>query len=151
MSEAPSIHHSSLQEVYEECFCRGEKSDDRQLPSSWPRFQRLSVDVSLSNLAIIHVVIDIDAPPSNESTLYDLIANITLESVAGTTRDKENTMWKVHLRAGGAGVDSEKWFMIQDLIVEETRKEMIFLGETVLQVCCHFITESVGSILNISR
>ncbi|KAJ2912491.1 hypothetical protein MD484_g7927, partial [Candolleomyces efflorescens] len=76
----------------------------------------------------------IDAPPSNESTLYDLIANITLESVAGTTRDKENTMWKVHLRAGGAGVDSEKWFMIQDLIVEETRKEMIFLGETVLQI-----------------
>lgn len=80
---------------------------------------------------------DIDAPPSNESTLYDLIANITLESVAGTTRDKENTMWKVHLRAGGAGVDNEKWFMIQDLIVEEVRKEMIFLGETVLQVSCH--------------
>ncbi|KAJ2923859.1 hypothetical protein H1R20_g13240, partial [Candolleomyces eurysporus] len=76
----------------------------------------------------------IDAPPSNESTLYDLIANITLESVAGTTRDKENTMWKVHLRVGGAGVDSEKWLMIQDLIVEETRKEMIFLGETVLQI-----------------
>jgi len=24
--------------------------------------------------------------------------------------------------------------MIQDLIVEETRKEMIFLGETILQV-----------------
>lgn len=77
---------------------------------------------------------DIDAPPSNESTLYDLIANITLESVAGTTRDKENTMWKIHVRAGGAGVENEKWLMIQDLIVEETRKEMIFLGETVLQV-----------------
>ncbi|KAF6754298.1 ubiquitin C-terminal hydrolase Ubp10 [Ephemerocybe angulata] len=76
----------------------------------------------------------IDAPPSHESTLYDLIANITLESVAGTTRDKENTMWKVHVRAGGAGVDNEKWLMIQDLIVEETRKEMIFLGETVLQI-----------------
>jgi hypothetical protein len=151
VSETPSIHHSSLQEVHEECLCRGEKPDDRQLPSSWPRFQRLSVDFSLSNLAIIHVVTDIDAPPSNESTLYDLIANITLESVAGTTRDKENTMWKVHLRAGGAGVDSEKWFMIQDLIVEETRKEMIFLGETVLQVCCHFITEFMGSTLNVSR
>ena len=65
--------------------------------------------------------------------LYDLIANVTLDSVAGTTRDKESTVWKVHL-ATGAGNDDEKWFMIQDLIVEETRKEMIFLGETVLQV-----------------
>jgi U4/U6.U5 tri-snRNP-associated protein 2 len=43
-------------------------------------------------------------------------------------------VWKAHIRAAGGGGDNEKWFMIQDLIVEETRKEMIFLGETVLQV-----------------
>ncbi len=77
---------------------------------------------------------DIDAPSDESSILYDLIANLTHESVAGTTRDKENTVWKVHLRAASGGGDNEKWFMIQDLIVEETRKEMIFLGETVLQV-----------------
>ncbi|KAF9451371.1 cysteine proteinase [Macrolepiota fuliginosa MF-IS2] len=76
----------------------------------------------------------IDAPPDNTTILYDLIANVTHESVAGTTRDKESTIWKVHLRAAGGGGDNEKWFMIQDLIVEETRKEMIFLGETVLQI-----------------
>ncbi|KAJ7597361.1 spindle pole body protein [Mycena floridula] len=76
----------------------------------------------------------VDAPESHSSTLYDLIANVTHESVAGTTRDKENTVWKVHLRAAGGGGDGEKWFLIQDLIVEETRKEMIFLGETVLQI-----------------
>ncbi|KAG6883796.1 hypothetical protein C0993_003699 [Termitomyces sp. T159_Od127] len=76
----------------------------------------------------------VDAPPNNLSTLYDLIANVTHESVAGTTRDKESTVWKVHLRAPGGGGEGEKWFMIQDLIVEETRKEMIFLGETVLQI-----------------
>ncbi|KIK70482.1 hypothetical protein GYMLUDRAFT_149390 [Collybiopsis luxurians FD-317 M1] len=64
--------------------------------------------------------------------MYDLIANVTHESVAGTTRDKENTVWKVHLRTGGG--EYEKWYTIQDLIVEETRKEMIFLGESVLQV-----------------
>ncbi|KAJ7750252.1 spindle pole body protein [Mycena metata] len=75
----------------------------------------------------------VDAPPS-ESGIYDLIANVTHESVAGTTRDKENTVWKAHLRAAGGGGESEKWFMIQDLIVEEARKEMIFLGETVIQV-----------------
>ncbi|KAK7026172.1 putative mRNA-splicing protein ubp10 [Favolaschia claudopus] len=77
----------------------------------------------------------VDASPSNESTVYDLIANVTHESVAGTTRDKEHTVWKAHLRAAGGGGEGEKWFMIQDLIVEEARKEMIFLGETVLQVC----------------
>lgn len=76
----------------------------------------------------------VDVPPSSISTLYDLIANVTHESVAGTTRDKENTVWKAHIRAAGGGGDNEKWFMIQDLIVEETRKEMIFLGETILQI-----------------
>ncbi|KAF9469721.1 cysteine proteinase [Collybia nuda] len=76
----------------------------------------------------------VDTSPTNVSTLYDLIANVTHESVAGTTRDKENTVWKAHLRAAGGGGESEKWFMIQDLIVEDTRKEMIFLGETVLQI-----------------
>lgn len=68
------------------------------------------------------------------STLYDLIANVTHESVAGTTRDKENTVWKAYIRAGSGGGEDEKWFMIQDLIVEEVRKEMIFLGESILQV-----------------
>jgi U4/U6.U5 tri-snRNP-associated protein 2 len=72
--------------------------------------------------------------PGPEPVLYDLLANVTHESVAGTTRDKAATVWKVHLRAGGGGDDGERWFQIQDLIVEETRKEMIFLGETVLQV-----------------
>ncbi|CAA7264758.1 unnamed protein product [Cyclocybe aegerita] len=76
----------------------------------------------------------VDAPPDNAPTVYDLIANVVLESVAGTTRDKENTVWKAHVRAAGGGGDDEKWFTIQDLIVEETRKEMIFLGETVLQI-----------------
>lgn len=76
----------------------------------------------------------VDDPRNDISTLYDLIANVTHESVAGTTRDKENTVWKVHLCASGAGGENEKWLTIQDLIVEETRKEMIFLGETVLQI-----------------
>ncbi|PAV22133.1 spindle pole body [Pyrrhoderma noxium] len=76
----------------------------------------------------------LDAPPNHPATTYDLIVNVTHESVAGTTRDKVNTAWKVHLRAGSGGGESEKWYQIQDLIVEEVRKEMIFLGETVLQI-----------------
>lgn len=76
----------------------------------------------------------LDAPPDHPPTVYDLLSNVTHESVAGTTRDKVNTVWKVHLRAGGGGGDGERWYEIQDLIVREVRKEMIFLGESVLQV-----------------
>ena len=77
---------------------------------------------------------DLDAPRTGQSNLYDLVANVTHESVAGTTRDKDATVWKVHLRAGGGGGDNERWFLLQDLHLEETRKDMIFLGETVLQI-----------------
>jgi len=87
----------------------------------------------------------VDAPYANTPTLYDLIANVTHESVAGTTRDKENTIWKALLRAAGGGGESEKWFMIQDLIVEETRKEMIFLGETILQIWERRVCNSEGN------
>ena len=91
---------------------------------------------------LIRLCQDLDAPPSHPSTVYDLIANVTHESAAGTTHDKESTVWKVHLRAGAGGGDNEKWFLIQDLIVEEIRKEMIFLGETVLQVSLGFTSIS---------
>lgn len=75
---------------------------------------------------------DLGSAEPHPAPLYNLIANVIHESVAGTTRDKENTVWKVQLRAGSG--ENEKWFQIQDLIVEEIRKEMIFLGETVIQV-----------------
>jgi hypothetical protein len=78
--------------------------------------------------------IDLGSAEELPCPVYDLIANVIHESVAGTTRDKENTVWKVQLRAGSGTGESEKWFQIQDLIVEEIRKEMIFLGETVIQV-----------------
>lgn len=92
--------------------------------------------------------LDLDAPPNHPPTVYDLIANVTHESTAGTTRDKENTVYKVHLRAGGTDDD---WYLIQDLIVEKARREMIFLGETVLQVrptifaCCSFHPRSCSN------
>lgn len=90
---------------------------------------------------VFYVSVDLDAPSSQSSTVYDLIANITHESAAGTTRDKESTVWKVLLRAGAGGGENEKWFQIQDLIVEEIRKEMIVLGETILQVRVSHVCE----------
>lgn len=58
---------------------------------------------------------------------------------------REETVWKsqVHLRperdsqgqlAGGRVEDDEKWFQIQDLIVEEINRGMIALGESYIQV-----------------
>ncbi|KAG8767016.1 hypothetical protein FRC12_006491 [Ceratobasidium sp. 428] len=69
---------------------------------------------------------------SNSPIIYDLVANVIHESTAGTARDKESTVWKVHLRAGSG--EREQWLQIQDMIVEDIRKEMIFLGETVMQI-----------------
>ncbi|KAK4699826.1 U4/U6.U5 tri-snRNP-associated protein 2, partial [Phenoliferia sp. Uapishka_3] len=82
-------------------------------------------------------------PPPNISTYYDLVSNITHSSAAGTAR--EETTWKaqVHLRPprdekgrleGGLTEDEEKWFQIQDLIVEEINSGMIALGESYIQI-----------------
>ena len=76
---------------------------------------------------------DLDDPSPAVSTLYNLVANITHESMAGTAH--EETVWKthVHTRPAKAG-DEERWFQIQDLIVDEIQSQMVFLGETYLQV-----------------
>ncbi|KAL8292163.1 hypothetical protein RQP46_001629 [Phenoliferia psychrophenolica] len=77
------------------------------------------------------------------ATYYDLVSNITHSSAAGTAR--EETTWKaqVHLRpprdangklADGLTEDDEKWFQIQDLIVEEINSGMIALGESYIQI-----------------
>lgn len=83
------------------------------------------------------------------ASVYDLIANIPHETTSASTnagsqglstkknqRDEGDTVWKVHVRAGAGGAEAEKWFALQDLDVTEVRKEMVFLGETVVQVSC---------------
>lgn len=42
---------------------------------------------------------------------------------------------QIHLRAGSGGGEKEKWFALQDLEVREVRADMVFLGDTVIQVC----------------
>lgn len=92
----------------------------------------------------------VDPKPSDPiQSLYDLVANIPHDSTAASTsssgtgpgvtkksdpKEEGETSWKIHLRAGGGGGDSEKWYALQDLQVEDVRKEMVFLGETVVQV-----------------
>lgn len=48
--------------------------------------------------------------------------------------DGDKAAWKIHVRAGQGGGDDEKWLEMQDLRVEEVRREMVFLGETFIQV-----------------
>ena len=79
-------------------------------------------------------------------TVYDLLSNVTLDSnIASTSSaasnkvktaidDESHMSWKIHVRAGQGGDEGEKWFEMQDLRVEEVRREMVFLGETVVQV-----------------
>jgi U4/U6.U5 tri-snRNP-associated protein 2 len=78
--------------------------------------------------------VDLTSENAQTPTTYDLLANITHESTAGTTRDKANTAWKVTLRAPSQPGEDDNWIAIQDLIVQKVQKEMIFLGETVLQI-----------------
>lgn len=86
--------------------------------------------------------------PRPLSTVYDLLGNVPLEStIASTTssgtgpgitkksmKTDDETRWKVHLRAGKGGGESERWYALHDLETSEVRREMVFLGETVLQV-----------------
>ncbi|GFZ42687.1 Probable inactive ubiquitin-specific-processing protease 10 [Saitozyma sp. JCM 24511] len=93
----------------------------------------------------------VDPKPSDPMhTQYDLLANVSLDTTGASTssagtgpgvskakrdpNDEPQMTWKIHVRAGRGGGDSEKWFELQDLRVEEVRKEMVFLGETVVQV-----------------
>jgi U4/U6.U5 tri-snRNP-associated protein 2 len=71
------------------------------------------------------------APPG-EPIWYDLVANVVHEAVRGredsVEGEEEKRTWKVQLRRG------EDWVQIQDLFVEQTQRELLYLGETYLQV-----------------
>jgi len=146
MSATAAIHTPLLQAVHEEQLCRGEEPHYCQLPTEGSGNERLYVIVLSigDNWLTSFSVVELPEGPSQVPTTYNLLANMTHESVASITRDKTDTAWKVVLRAPPlpssfnteqAGIEGEeRWIGIQDLIVEDIRKEMIFLGETVLQV-----------------
>jgi U4/U6.U5 tri-snRNP-associated protein 2 len=73
------------------------------------------------------------AVPPGTSTLYDLIGNVTHEAVA-TPGGEEKHVYKSQVK----DFSSDKWFVIQDLIVEELEKERMHLAESYIQVCYLF-------------
>jgi U4/U6.U5 tri-snRNP-associated protein 2 len=62
------------------------------------------------------------------STLYDLIGNVTLESVF-TPGGEEKHVYKAQVK----DFSRDKWFVIQDLLVEELEKERMHLAESYIQ------------------
>ena len=69
------------------------------------------------------------AAPPGTSTMYDLIGNVTLES-ALSPGGQEKRVYKVQVK----DFSRDKWFVIQDLIVEELEKERMHLAESYIQI-----------------
>ncbi|KAI0866145.1 hypothetical protein F4860DRAFT_459084 [Xylaria cubensis] len=74
-----------------------------------------------------------DHPPG-EPIWYDLVANVTHEAVRAkedvADTGEERKTWKVQLKDKGR----DEWVVCQDLFVEEIQKELLYLGESYLQV-----------------
>ncbi|KAG4433791.1 hypothetical protein IFR05_010730 [Cadophora sp. M221] len=72
--------------------------------------------------------------PPGEPIWYDLVANIVHEAVRGredaVEGEQEKRAWKCQIRDRGR----EEWVVVQDLFVEKTQRELLYLGESYLQV-----------------
>ncbi|KAF8850556.1 cysteine proteinase [Acephala macrosclerotiorum] len=72
--------------------------------------------------------------PPGEPIWYNLVANIVHEAVRGredsVEGEAEKHAWKVQMQ----DKSREEWVQIQDLYVEKTQKELLYLGESYLQV-----------------
>jgi U4/U6.U5 tri-snRNP-associated protein 2 len=73
------------------------------------------------------------AAPPGTSTKYDLIGNVTLESI-WTPGGVEKYVYRAQVK----DFSRDKWFVIQDLIVEELEKERMHLAESYIQVLSAF-------------
>lgn len=72
--------------------------------------------------------------PPSEPIWYDLVANVVHEAVrtredVADSGDEKKT-WKVHVKDRATG----EWVAIQDLYVEKVQSELLYLGETYLQI-----------------
>jgi U4/U6.U5 tri-snRNP-associated protein 2 len=69
-----------------------------------------------------------------EPIWYDLVANVVHEAVRGREDSveggEEKKVWKVQIRDRAR----EEWIQVQDLYVEKTQKELLYLGESYLQI-----------------
>ena len=72
--------------------------------------------------------------PPGEPILYDLVANIVHEAVrmkedvADTSEERKT--WKAQIKDKATG----EWVVVQDLFVDKVQSELLYLGETYLQI-----------------
>lgn len=75
-------------------------------------------------------------PSGGEGIWYDLVANVVHEAVrarddvADSSSGEEKKTWKVQLRDKA----TDEWVVAQDLFVDKIRSELLYLGETYLQI-----------------
>jgi U4/U6.U5 tri-snRNP-associated protein 2 len=74
--------------------------------------------------------------PPGEPVWYDLVANVVHEAVrakedvADSAVGEERKTWKVQLRDKA----TDEWVVAQDLFVDKIRSELLYLGESYLQI-----------------
>ncbi|KAK3359843.1 hypothetical protein B0T25DRAFT_621237 [Lasiosphaeria hispida] len=72
--------------------------------------------------------------PPGEPIWYDLVANVVHEAVRAkddvADSGEERKTWKVQVR----DKSTDEWVVAQDLFVDKIRSELLYLGETYLQV-----------------
>ncbi|KAL1838616.1 hypothetical protein VTJ49DRAFT_2484 [Mycothermus thermophilus] len=74
--------------------------------------------------------------PPGEPIMYDLVANVVHEAVrakedvADSAVGEERKTWKVQLRDKA----TDEWVVAQDLFVDKIQAELLYLGETYLQI-----------------
>lgn len=66
----------------------------------------------------------LDIEGASEPVLYDLVANVTHESV------EDKHVYSVQVK----DKSRDEWLKIQDLYVESIRREILFLNESYIQV-----------------
>ncbi|KAJ1329108.1 U4/U6.U5 tri-snRNP-associated protein 2 [Microdochium nivale] len=74
------------------------------------------------------------ATPPGEPIMYDLVANVVHEAVrakedVGDTGEERRT-WKAQLRDKA----TDSWVVCQDLFVEPAQRELLYLGESYMQI-----------------
>lgn len=72
--------------------------------------------------------------PPSEPIWYDLVANVVHEAVRSkddvADSGEERKTWKVQLKDKATG----DWVVCQDLLVDKVQSELLYLGETYLQI-----------------
>ncbi|KAK9333666.1 hypothetical protein V1520DRAFT_331397 [Lipomyces starkeyi] len=97
------------------------------------RVTRTNLIEEINHTVVTFQSIALDMSPyvdgATEPMLYDLVANVTHESVF-TPQGEEKHVYRVQLK----DKTRDEWLQIQDLYIENIRREILFLNESCIQI-----------------